>query len=45
VSAEHENKLRGLVERERFIREHEKRRKGPGRVAGSDGDRTSSKTH
>jgi hypothetical protein len=45
VRAEHENELTGLVEREPFIREREKRRKGSGRVIGSDGDRTSSGKH
>jgi hypothetical protein len=43
VRVEHENELTELVERERFIREREKRRKGSGRVVGADGDRTSSK--
>jgi hypothetical protein len=45
VRAECENELTKLVEREQFIREREKRRKGLGRVIGTDGDRTSSKKH
>jgi hypothetical protein len=40
VRAEHENELTELVEREPFIWEHEKRRKGSGRVIGADDDRT-----
>jgi hypothetical protein len=40
VRAEHENELIELVERERFIPEREKRRRGTGRVVGADGDRT-----
>jgi hypothetical protein len=42
VRAEHENELTVLVEHERCIREHEKKRKGSGQVVGADGDRTSS---
>jgi hypothetical protein len=45
VRAEHENELTELIEREPFIREREKTRKGSGRVVGADGDRTSSEKH
>jgi hypothetical protein len=45
VRVEHENKLTELIEREPFIQEREKRRKGSGRVVGADGDRTSSEKH
>jgi hypothetical protein len=45
VRVEHENELTALVEREPFIREREKRRKGSGLVVGADGDRTSSEKH
>jgi hypothetical protein len=43
VRAEHENKLTEPVERERIIREREKRRKGSGRVVGSYDSRAHSK--
>jgi hypothetical protein len=45
VRVEHENELIVLFEHERFIREHEMRRKGSGRVVGADGVRTSLKKH
>jgi ribosomal protein L19E len=45
VRAEYENELTELIEREPFIQECEKRRKGSGRVVGADGDRTSSEKH
>jgi hypothetical protein len=45
VRAERENKLTELVEREPFIREREKGRKGSSRVVGADGDRTSSEKY
>jgi hypothetical protein len=45
VRAECENELTELVEREPFIREREKIRKGSGRVIGADGDRTSSEKY
>jgi hypothetical protein len=45
VRAEHENELTELVEREPFIWEREKKRKGSSRVVGADGDRTSSEKH
>jgi hypothetical protein len=45
VRAECENELTELVEREQFIREREKRRKGLGQVVGADGDRTSLEKH
>jgi hypothetical protein len=45
VRAEHENGLIVVVEQERVIQEHEKRRKGSGRVVEADGDRTSSGKH
>jgi hypothetical protein len=38
VRAERENKLTELVEREPFIQEREKTRKGSGRVIGADSD-------
>jgi hypothetical protein len=38
VRAEHENELTELIEREPFIHECEKRRKGSGGVVGDDGD-------
>jgi hypothetical protein len=41
VRAEYENELTELIEREPFIREREKTRKGSGRVVGADGDQTS----
>jgi hypothetical protein len=45
VRAEHENELTELIEREPFIQEREKTRKGSGRVDGADGDQTSSKKY
>jgi hypothetical protein len=45
VRAEYKNELTELIEREPFIQEHEKRRKGSGRAVGADGDRTSSEKH
>jgi hypothetical protein len=45
VRAELENELTELIEREPFIREREKRRKGPCRVIEADGDRTSPEKH
>jgi hypothetical protein len=45
VRAEYENELTELIEREPFIQEREKRRKGLGRDIGADGDRTSSEKH
>jgi hypothetical protein len=45
VRAECKNELTELVEREPFIQEREKRRKGSGQVIGADGDRTSSEKY
>jgi hypothetical protein len=45
VRAERENELTELVEREPFIQEREKTKKGSSRVVGADSDRTLSKKH
>jgi hypothetical protein len=45
VRAERENELTELVEREPFIREREKKRKGSSRVIGADSDRILSEKH